>query len=117
MSSFLVQLFVALLKAFVPSIKEGLKDTNTTAVEESDGLEKRLRASVAETWGPMVALMCLSLILVGCGTRTVYVPDGTPVKIRESIVVKVWVKTKEGDIIATEIKAREGWFILPDKKK
>lgn len=116
MSGFIVELIVALLKAFIPSIGEASKDSYTVAVPEDEGLEKRLRDSVATTWGKGVVILCLSLALVGCGTRTVYVPDGTPLKIREDIMVKVWVITKEGETIATEVLVKAGWYTLPDKK-
>ena len=117
MSTFIIQLIVALAKAFFPAIVEGTKDTHTVAVPEDEGLEKRLRDRVTKAWGPALLLVCFSLFLVGCGTRTVYVPDGTPLKIREKIMVKVWVKTKEGDTVATEVEVYEGWYVLPDKKR
>ena len=117
MSAFIVELIVALLKAFLPSMMEGTKDSYAVAVPEDEGLEKRLRDRVSEYWGPTMLLVCCSLFLVGCGTRTVYVSDGTPLKIREKIMVKVWVKTKDGDTISTEIEVQEGWYVLPDKKK
>lgn len=117
MSAFLIQLIVALLKAFVPSIGEASKNTYTVAIPEDEGLEKRLRDSVAATWGKTVVFMCLSLALVGCGTRTVYVPDGTPMKIREKVMVKVWIKVKGGEDLEAEIEVQEGWYVLPDKKK
>ena len=117
MSAFLIQLFVALLKAFIPSISEASKNEYTVAVPEDDGLERRLRGSVEATWGKTVVFLCLSLALVGCGTRTVYVPYGTPMKIREKVMVKVWVRVKGGDDLETEIEVQEGWYVLPDKKK
>ena len=114
MATFLVDLIVSILKAFLPSLKEASKDTHTVAVPEDEGLEKRLRDKVKSHWGVSTLLLC-SLLMFGCGTRTVYIPDGTPVKLRESLKgVKVWVKTKEGEIIATEMDVSEGWFILPD---
>ena len=118
MSAFLVELIVALLKTFIPAISEASQDSYTVAVPEDKGLEKRLRDSVSATWGTGVILLCCSLALIGCGTRTVYIPDGQPVKLREALKnVKVWVKTKDGQIEAVEIDVPEGWYILPDKKK
>lgn len=115
MTAFIIELIVSILKAFVPAIGEASKDTYTIAVEESEGLEKRLRASVKATWG---ALLISCLLLTGCFERTVYIPDGTPVKLRETVKsVKIWVKTKDGQTIATEMDLQEGWFVLPDKKK
>lgn len=118
MSAFLVDLIVGLLKAFLPAAMESSKDTYTVAIEEDKGLEKRLRASVKDVWGPVLVVCVLSLSLVGCGNRTIYIPDGQPVKLREALKsVKVWVKTKDGKIEAVEIDVPEGWYILPDKKK
>jgi len=35
------------------------------------------------------------LLLPGCGVRTIYVPDGTPVRLRETVRgAKVWGKAK-----------------------
>jgi len=114
---FIIELIVALLKAFFPAIKDGLKDTYTVAVPEDDGLKKRLRDKVNATWGTSLALLCLCLCLVGCGTKTVYIPDGTPVKLREALEgVKVWIKDQDGNTIATVMDIPEGWYILPDSQ-
>lgn len=112
----LIEFVVALLKAFLPEIVAGTEDTHSVAIPEDPGLEGRLRARVATAgW---VVLFCLVLPLSGCGTRTVYVPDGTPVKLRETLkCVKVWVKTKDGKTEALEMDIQEGWFVLPDVKK
>ena len=118
MSKFFVELILGILKLIFPSIREGMKDSNTTAVEEDEGLEDRLRDRVDNHWGHCWIIFMFSFMLVGCGTRTVYVPDGTPVKLRESLKgVKIWVKDKDGNTIATEMDVPEGWFILPDKKE
>jgi hypothetical protein len=46
--------------------------------------------------------------------RTVYVPHGDAVKLRETIKnVKVWIKTTEGGIIPGEMDLPEGWYCLP----
>lgn len=117
MGAFIIGLIVALLKAFVPSLKEASRDTYTVAVPEDAGLEKRLRDRIADTWGTAMLLICFSLVLVGCGTRTVYIPDGQPVKLRETLKdVKVWIKTKDGKTEAAVMDIPEGWFAVPDKK-
>ena len=53
------------------------------------------------------------LLLAGC-TRTIYVPHGTPVRLRETVKdVKVWVKDSGGEPVAGRMDLYEGWFALP----
>jgi len=54
------------------------------------------------------------LLLAGCAVRTVYVPHGTPVRLRETIHdAKVWVKDAQGKPVAGRMDLPEGWFCLP----
>jgi hypothetical protein len=59
------------------------------------------------------------LLLTGCGggtlfTRTIYVPYGTPVRLRETVKdVKVWVKDADGQPVAGKMDLPEGWYALP----
>jgi hypothetical protein len=59
------------------------------------------------------------LLLTGCGggapfTRTIYVPDGTPVRLRETVKdAKVWVKDADGKPVAGKMDLPEGWYALP----
>ena len=53
------------------------------------------------------------LLLAGC-TRTIYVPHGTPVRLRETVKdVKVWVKDADGEPVAGKMDLPEGWYALP----
>ena len=53
------------------------------------------------------------LLLAGC-TRTIYVPHGTPVRLRETVKdVKVWVKDANGQPVAGQMDLYEGWYALP----
>jgi len=53
------------------------------------------------------------LLLTGC-VRTIYVPHGTPVRLRETVKdVKVWVKDSGGEPVAGRMDLYEGWFALP----
>lgn len=60
-----------------------------------------------------VFVMGLIFLLFGC-TRIVYVPHGQAVRLRETKRnVKIWVKTKDGDLAAGKIDLPEGWYCLP----
>jgi len=53
------------------------------------------------------------LLLAGC-VRTIYVPHGTPVRLRETVKdVKVWVKDAGGEPVAGKMDIPEGWYALP----
>ena len=53
------------------------------------------------------------LLLTGC-VRTIYVPHGTPVRLRETVKdVKVWVKDSGGEPVAGKMDLAEGWYALP----
>ena len=53
------------------------------------------------------------MLLTGC-VRTVYVPHGTPVRLRETVKdAKVWVKDADGKPIAGKMDLPEGWYALP----
>lgn len=67
-----------------------------------------------------VFIVLLSFIFfVGCANTIVYVPHGDAVKLRETIKdAKVWVKTKDGEIVPGTMDLPNGWYCLPlDEKK
>ena len=46
--------------------------------------------------------------------RIVYVQDGTPVRLRETIKkAKVWVLDKDGKPVPSKMDLPEGWYALP----
>ena len=54
------------------------------------------------------------LLLTGCGVRTIYVPHGTPVRLRETVEnAKVWVLDADGKPVAGKMNLPEGWYCLP----
>jgi len=60
----------------------------------------------------------LALFLAGCVNKVVYVPAGDAVKLRETIKkAKVWIKTKDGEIVPGEMDLPNGWFCLPLDEK
>jgi hypothetical protein len=63
------------------------------------------------------ALLCtLALTIQGCGTRTIYVPHGEPVRLRETIKgVKIWAADAKGAETPGVIDLPEGWYALPAK--
>ena len=92
-----------------PTAKDGDPDTQ---------LRDRLRARVRQYW-PVVLVGMLMLSACGCGagapfTRTIYVPDGTPVRLRETIHgAKVWVKDANGQALPGRMDLPEGWYAIP----
>lgn len=60
-------------------------------------------------------LFCLSIS--GCGTRTIYINDGSPVRLAAPIKnARVWVQDGKGVWVRGNVTLQEGWYALPDKK-
>lgn len=116
----LITFLVALLRALIPALVQASKDTAEEGARAPE-LRNRLRQRVRETWGKAARVSVLLICLVslsGCFTRTIYVPDGTPVRLRETIrKAKVWVLDKDGNPVASEMDLPEGWYVLPDPGK
>ena len=54
------------------------------------------------------------LSIVACTNKVVYVPHGDAVRLRETVKqVKVWVKTKDGEILPGKVDLPNGWYCLP----
>lgn len=109
MTKFLVSLIVAVLQVLLPALFKSA----TLSAEDSASqpeLKKRLRKRVRQTWA--IGLLCI-VFLSGCGPKTVYVPDGEPVRLRETIRnAKVWVKDANGNTVAGRVDLLEGWYCL-----
>ena len=59
-------------------------------------------------------VLLISLFFAACVNKVVYVPHGDAVKLRETIKkAKVWVKTKEGEIVPGTMDLPNGWYCLP----
>ena len=107
----LVPVIVALIKALLPAIVEGRKPTPEDGAPDTatrDKLRDQLRSA---GW---CILLCMMVFLVGCGgTRTIYVPHGTPVRLRKTIPdAEVWVKDKDGTPVKGNLDLEEGWYCL-----
>lgn len=72
----------------------------------------RLRMALAVT-------ICASACWLGCGcgTRTVLIPHGEPVRLRRTVKnVPIWAADKHGKEIEGTVDLPEGWYALPDPK-
>lgn len=115
--NWLATLIVAILRAFLPALVRQSKDTCEEG-KSDPALSKRLRDRVRRTWGtarlwPLVPIIvCL---FSGCATRTIYVPDGIPVRLRETVRnAKVWVLDSNSQPVAGQMDLPDGWYVLPD---
>ncbi len=105
----LIAILVALLQVLLPALFKAAKPTAEDSAGQPE-LKKRLRTRVRQTWATV--LLCV-LFLSGCGTRTIYVPHGEPVRLRETIHgAKVWVKDQNGNTVAGRVDLLEGWYCL-----
>jgi hypothetical protein len=77
----------------------------------------------------LAAILAFLLCCSGCGTKTVYVPDGMAVRLAQDIGqppkwwpfskwpggagVEVWVKGDDGKLVKGRMILPEGWYVLP----
>jgi hypothetical protein len=110
--NWLTAVITAVLNVLVAAI--GKRSQPTCQDAKSDrSLREKLRAKVRKYWC-IIPLMMMVLSLTGCGSRTIYVPDGTPVRLRETVPkVKVWVPDESGQPTAGVMDLPEGWYCLP----
>ena len=106
----------AVLRALLPVLAEKSQPTAEDADRQTD-LRDRLRARVRMTWGRRAAVLLIAAVIVlaaGCGMRTIYVPDGTPIRLRATIRgAKVWVLDADGKPVPGRMDLPEGWYCLP----
>ena len=109
----LAPLIAALLLALIPALVKMCRRTSQDAGTQPK-LRSRLRDRIRRTWFPCIAF----LVLLGSGcTRTIYVPHGEPVRLRETVKdVKVWVKGPDGKPVTGKMNLPEGWYALPDDR-
>lgn len=61
-----------------------------------------------------ILYLLLLIFIVSCSNTIVYVPHGDAVRLRQDVKnVKVWVKTKDGEIVPGEMDLPNGWYCLP----
>lgn len=68
----------------------------------------------------LVRTGALGVVLGACApgtfTRTIYVPPGKAVQLRDTIRgAAVWVLDEAGDPVAGKMDLPEGWFCLPEE--
>ena len=106
----LIAILVAVLQVLLPALFKAAEKTAEDSVAQPE-LKKRLQKRVRQTWA--VAFLCI-FFLTGCGARTIYVPEGEPVRLRETIHgAKVWVMDANGKPTAGKMDLPAGWYCLP----
>jgi len=112
--SVIISFVVSLLKVFLPVIIEKSKDTMEDSKADPE-IKRKLKSQIRAAWGG-AALFVILMFIPGCFTRTIYVPDGTPVRLREPIKkAKIWVLDKDGKAVKGTMDLPEGWYALPLK--
>ena len=76
---------------------------------------------ISKTIWMLSLTLCLLLPTTGCNTqlfqrRTVYVPDGQPVRLREPVRARVWVYVPSTNSWEPSVMTiPEGWYALSKK--
>jgi len=62
----------------------------------------------------LALILCVTLTSCTMFTRTVYVPEGKAIRLRQNVNnAKIWVKEKDGNIAEGRMNVPEGWYCLP----
>jgi len=108
----LVAILTVILQALLPAVVKATEKTSEDGAKRPR-LRDRLRGRVRATWGKAMAIALILALLPGCGARTIYVADGEPVRLRETIRnAKVWVLDAQGEPVAGRMDLPEGWYCL-----
>jgi hypothetical protein len=110
MLKWLIPIIEVILRALIPALAKLAQPTAEDSRPQPE-LRKSLQARVRQAgWCVVLGLAFMS----GCQPRTIYVPSGEPVRLRETIKnAKVWVKDSDGNAVAGEMDLPEGWYALP----
>ena len=117
--TWIINIIVAILRALVPTLFKQFKQSRPTCEDarRQPELKGRLKDRIRKSgWNKTVLVVIVLLILPGCfGSRTVYVPSGEPVRLRETIKnAKIWTLGKDGKPVAGKMDLPEGWYCLED---
>lgn len=113
----IISIIIAVLRVVIPAVIESSKSTSEDAARNPE-LKSRLRSRVRAAWGAS-ALVLLALAAGGCvrGTRTIYIPPGSPVRLAQTIKsADVWILDKDKKPIRGNVDLSEGWWVLPDEE-
>ena|GEM_PF-473361 len=113
-------LFGAILRAVLPAAFEAAREASRDTAEDSrpqpelrTRLQNRVRARWSRTGAVGVFVLC-AVMLAGCGVKTVYVPDGEAVRLRQPVKrAKIWVMDADGVPRPSRMTIPEGWYALP----
>ena len=114
MSASLISAIATFLAVLLPILLPALfayRRPKALDARPQSALREALRARIRAVW-PVPALL-LALWLGGCGTTTVYIPHGEPVRLRETVRAKVWVMGPDGTPLPGAMDIPEGWYALP----
>lgn len=117
MEAIIKSILDALLAFFWPKItkpKEAEDGEKVNSREEK--LKKKIKKDTMKREKLLVWVLVVSSFgaLGGCATRTIYVPDGKAVQLRQQVRnVRVWVWDKDGKRVAGKMTLPEGWYALP----
>jgi hypothetical protein len=106
----------AIVRALVPALFDEARKATRDSCEDAQPqpeLKAKLQNRVRATWGRAGALALCILLAAGCGTRTVMVPSGDPVRLRQPVKAKVWVMDANGNPVPSTMTLPEGWYVLP----
>lgn len=110
-------ILTAVLRVLIPVLLDQLDETSVDASMQTtirDTLRARIKSHWVRASVGLVLAACVMSLIAGCGSQTVYVPDGAPVRLRETIKnAEIWVMTDDGDIVAGKMDIPEGWYALP----
>jgi len=112
MKAFLIQLFLSILT----KLPSWLRPKLIKGAGPGE-LEKRLKAKAKKDGWNMKSIIILFILaeaISGCAFKTVYVPDGKAVRLRQAVKAKVWVMTDNNEEEAGKMRIPEGWYCLPD---
>lgn len=113
MIRWVIDILEVLLRALLPAIFRASRRTAEDGAQQPE-LRDRLRRRVRRTWGTTAIVLLAILLVPGCGARTIYVPGGEPVRLRQTVKnAKVWVLGADGRPVPGRMDLPEGWYCLP----
>ena len=111
----IIAILEVILRALIPATIKASEKTSEDGRRQPE-LKARLKRRV-QAAGWCVVLGLVVFLPFGCQPRTIYVPSGEPVRLRETVRnAKVWVLDKDGQPVAGKMDLPAGWYCLPDQE-